>query len=262
MTNSPFEPFVFDDDWKQFMDFSYDGIMIADSEGRIVYVNPASERMGGIRKEDILGRYARDLEAEGVYETSVTVKVFKTQQTSSVMEFKGERQLVTTGIPIFEKGKIKWVYINERDVSELNKVRRDEETARKQAEIYKKELEDLAGQIFLTRNGVVFNSSVMRKIIALLERIAPTDVTVLLEGDSGTGKDVLARWLHYHSQRSDAPFVKIDCGVLSESLLESELFGYEKGAFTGANREGKIGLVEAADGDEGLVLQQTKELDL
>jgi len=254
-------PFLFNDDWKQFMDVSYDGFMISDGEGRIVYLNPASERMDGVRMEDILGRHAGDLKDAGVYETSVTMEVLRTRKPSNVMEFKGDRLLLITGMPIFENRKIKWVVINMRDFTELNNIQRDVEKARRQAELYKRELDDLAGQIFLTKNGVVFNSSIMRKILAMLERIAPTDVTVLLEGESGTGKDVLARWLHYHSQRVDAPFLKIDCGVLSESLLESELFGYEKGAFTGAKKDGKVGLVEAANGGT-LFLDEVGELPL
>lgn len=247
--------------WRTFMEVSYDGVLIADSEGRIVYMNSASERMGGVKREAILGRYARDLEAEGVYETSVTVKVFKTRQVASVMEFKGEKQLVTTGIPIFENGTIKWVYINERDATEINKVKRDGEKALQQVELYKKELKELANKSFFDADGAIFNSAAMRKIISVLERVAGTDVTVLLEGESGTGKNVLARWIHYHSPRAEMPLVTIDCGALPESLLESELFGYQKGAFTGANKEGKMGLVEAAHGGT-LILDEIGELPL
>ena len=74
----------------------------------------------------------------------------------------------------------------------------------------------------------------MREVYGILERIAPTDVTVLLEGETGTGKELAARAIHAHSRRADSPFVVFDCGAVAPNLIESELFGHEKGAFTDA----------------------------
>ncbi|MGB9691863.1 MAG: sigma-54-dependent transcriptional regulator [Candidatus Sumerlaeaceae bacterium] len=94
---------------------------------------------------------------------------------------------------------------------------------------------------------LVGESAPMCELRALIAKIAPTDAAVLLRGESGTGKELVARAIHRHSRRADAPFVAINCASIPETLLESELFGYEKGAFTGADRP-KMGLVEVANG--------------
>lgn len=250
----------FNSEWIKFLEVSYDGIIIADGEGHIVYMNPASERLEEVSKDYIIGKYARDLEEEGVYEVSVTVRVLQTKKAVTVMQYKGNKQLVITGIPIFEQDKIKWVLINERDVTELNKAKRDNEIVERLANKYKRELDKLKKE---TDDKFIFvsNSKSMQKIKALLDRIIPTDMTILLEGESGVGKDVLANWIHENSNRGTRQFVKIDCSSLPENLLESELFGYEKGAFTGASREGKKGLVEVADGGT-LFLDEIGELPL
>ena len=234
------------DEWRQFIEMSYDGIIIANHQGRIVYMNPASERLEEVSKEYILGKHAGNLVKEGIYERSVTVKVFETQDTYSITQYKGGKLLVITGTPLFENGKIKWVYINERDVTELNKIKTTNEKVLKEAAYYKKQLEKLQTSYSKTWD-LIAESSSMKRVMDILQRVAPSDVTILLEGESGTGKDIHANWIHKNSLRNQKAFVKIDCGSLPKTLLESELFGYEKGAFTGANKEGKKGLAEMAD---------------
>ena len=251
-------PDFFDSDWVKFFEVSHDGIIIADGEGRIVYMNPASERLEEVSKEHVLGRYAGDLEAEGIYEVSVTVMVLRDRKPVTVMQYLGGKRLVITGIPIFEKDRIKWVYINERDVTELMEVKEDSARANKRAERYRRRLESI------TRNGgpegeIIAASPAMLKVMNLMMRVALADVTVLLEGESGVGKGMLAGVLHANSDRKERPFVKIDCGALPETLLESELFGYVGGAFTGANAGGKRGLVESAEGGT-LFLDEIGEL--
>lgn len=115
-----------------------------------------------------------------------------------------------------------------------------------------------------TENGQpidpVIESAVMKQILAQAERVAPIDTTILITGESGTGKDVLARWIHDQSPRRDVPLISINCGALPESLFESEFFGHEKGSFTGATGQ-KIGLIEAGDGGT-LFLDEIGEMPL
>jgi len=105
---------------------------------------------------------------------------------------------------------------------------------------------------------IIGNSSKMKSLYSIIAKVAPTDATVLIRGENGTGKDLVARALHYNSTRSNKPFIKIDCTALPEGLLESELFGYKKGAFTGADSD-KLGRVESADGGT-LFLDEISEL--
>ena len=164
------------DEWIKFFEVSYDGIIIADGEGRIVYINPASERLEEVDKDYIVGRLARDLEEEGIYEVSVTVKTLRERKPVSLMQYKGGKQLVITGIPIFEDEEIKWVYINERDVTELNKIKRDSEEVKAIAEKYKRQLEELQVREE-AKSEMIAGSKAMEKTAALLERIAPTDTS-------------------------------------------------------------------------------------
>src|SRR6202035_5807912 len=108
-----------------------------------------------------------------------------------------------------------------------------------------RELREALGQRYRFEN-IIGNSAPMQEIFATIMRVAPTRATVLLAGESGVGKDMIARAIHHHSPRRDKPFVKINCTALPENLMESELFGYEKGAFTGANTT-KPGKFEQAD---------------
>ena len=240
----------FNEDWINFFEVSYDGIIVADKNGRIVYMNPAAEKLEEVNKSQIVGKLASDLEKEGIYEKSVTVMVLKEKRAVSVKQCKGDKQLIITGVPLFEDNAIKWIYINERDATELNKIKQEIERYKKQLNVLK-----------ANSNEYISESPIMKKTLSLLERIAPTDISVLISGESGVGKDVCAKWIHNHSMRKGKPFMKIDRGALSETLLESELFGYEGGAFTGASNKGKKGLAEVADGGT-LFLDEIGELPI
>src|SRR5690606_3620272 len=120
------------------------------------------------------------------------------------------------------------------------------EAAKSLVRAYQQELDLLRQRQGST--GLIFRSAVMEQLVATARRVAEVDCTALILGETGVGKEVLARFLHEQSPRSSGPFVAVNCGAIPESLIESELFGYAGGAFTGARREGKIGLIEAANG--------------
>lgn len=166
-------PTLFSEDWKSFLEMSYDGIVIANHEGRIVYMNPAAERLEEVKKEEILGRMAKELEEEGIYRVSVTVKVFQSGKKETCMDIKGGRQLLLTGIPVFEGDAIKWVYVNERDITELMKMREDEKHMREQVKHYKEELDRITAS---EKQGLVIaKSPKMKQNMELLKRLAPTE---------------------------------------------------------------------------------------
>lgn len=253
---------LFKEDWTDFLELSNDGVIVADGEGRIIYMNSAAERLEKTGKDSIIGKYAKQLQEEGIYQNSVSVKVLESHKPETVIDIKNNRNLVITGTPIFkEDGKsIKWIFINERDISKLEMMKRELIGERSKMEFYKKELERMQRNAE-EREELQTGSPKMKQIMELLTRLAPTEVSVLIEGESGSGKDVHAAWIHKHSHRSEKPYIKIDCGALSENLLESELFGYVRGAFTGARKEGKSGLVEEADGGT-LFLDEIGEMPL
>src|SRR5262249_16846604 len=109
-------------------------------------------------------------------------------------------------------------------------------------------------------DNIIGRSDVLTEIFKLIEKIAGTNSSVLIQGESGTGKELIARAIHYNSHRADGPFIAINCGALPENLLESELFGYVKGAFTGATAN-KAGLLKAAH-DGSLFLDEVSEMPL
>ena len=134
----------FNEDWINFFEVSYDGIIVADKNGRIVYMNPAAEKLEEVNKSQIIGKLASDLEKEGIYEKSVTVMVLKEKRAVSVKQCKGDKQLIITGVPLFEDNAIKWIYINERDATELNKIKQEIDSEEKKV----KDLKQLGYNIY------------------------------------------------------------------------------------------------------------------
>jgi len=241
-------------------DSSEDGLYIADGNATTVRVNSAYERITGLSRENLIGKTLNTLVADGIFDHSVTLAVLQSQKQCSMLQnIKSGKQIMVTGTPIFnDAGEIALIVTNVRDITELNYLRAELEDSRQLSSRYYQsilEQEDL-GQML--RNMVV-KSKEMVHVIHRSVKVAGSDISVLLSGESGTGKTMLARTIHQMSERRDHPFVKINCGAIPESLVESELFGYEKGAFTGARDEGKAGLIEAAHGGT-LFLDEIGEL--
>lgn len=221
---------------------SYDGILITDVEGKIIKVNRAHERITGVKAEEIQGLTMQDLVKRGIYSRSVVDEVLSKGESVTF----SQNQLLITGNPVRNKsGEIFRIVINIRDMTELNQLKEELEASRELSERYQSELAQLRGKL-LRQEGLVFNSPKMQDLLEVALRIARVDSTVLIYGESGVGKEVIAKLIHKNSKRSEGPFIPVNCATIPENLLESELFGYERGAFTGANREGKPGLFELA----------------
>ena len=227
---------------------SYDGIHILNSQGETLYINKACERIEGITYEDAIKVNIRDLVKQGIYSESVTLKVLETNAAATIIQkVKNGNTVLATGTPIYKDGKIDKIVVNSRDVTELNFLRQALSEKEMLTEKYQEELRLLRLES-LKDSDFVVRSPKMQQIHQLATIVAKVDSTVLISGESGVGKGVISKYIHNKSARREGPFIKIDCSAIPESLFESEVFGYEKGAFTGAEKSGKIGLLELANG--------------
>jgi transcriptional regulator with PAS, ATPase and Fis domain len=169
------------------------------------------------------------------------------------------KNIMATGTPIFDKnGKISKVVINSRDISEIYHLR---EELSKFRELEKQYFRQAMNSIDGGESETIVSAPRMVEIYSLAKKIADFNTSVLITGESGCGKDVLAGYIHEHGKRKEKRMVAVNCGAIPESLLESELFGYDEGAFTGAVKGGKSGLIEAADGGT-LFLDEIGEMSL
>ncbi|MCJ2165054.1 MULTISPECIES: sigma 54-interacting transcriptional regulator [unclassified Pseudodesulfovibrio] len=230
---------------------SSDGIWLTDGKGVVLNVNNASESLNSISAVDVVGKHVKDLVRDGIIDRSATLEVLKKKRRVSILQHvtKTGRQLIVTGTPTFdEKGRIRLIVLNERDITDLNEMRTTLAQTRKAKEKAEAELTGMS-LMELKKGYVVAESPAMRKAMATAQKLAQFETSeILLMGDSGTGKGLLAKFIHDSSPRRGKPFIQVNCATLPETLFEAELFGYEKGAFTGASEQGKSGLFELAAG--------------
>jgi PAS domain S-box-containing protein len=247
---------------QEIIESSYDGIWITDNEGNTLHINSAYERISGLKKEDVLGRKMQELVDEGYFSDSVTMDVLKKKERVSMMHEirKTGKRVLITGNPVFdENGEVERVVVNVRDMSELIELKQTLEDKEKQAARYQNELAQLRSRRI--DDDIVVESSQMRHIYDLASWVGQVDSTVLILGESGVGKEVVAQIIVRSSERRDESFIKVNCGAIPDNLLESELFGYEKGSFTGADKKGKPGMFELAHKGT-LLLDEVAEIPL
>jgi len=249
------------EEFNAILDASNDGIHITDGKGVTLRFNKSCERIDGVKADYVIGKHMEELVAEGIYSESVALAVIKEKKQISMLQQVNGKEVIGTGTPIFKNGELYRIVINSRDITELRDLKRSLEEAKLINKKYQQELDIISSKDKAKNNNIIYNSEKMDKIIDLALRVAKVDSTVLIEGESGVGKGVLSYFLHNNSLRYNKPFIKINCGAIPENLLESELFGYEKGSFTGANKEGKVGLIQLADKGT-LFLDEIGELPL
>lgn len=226
---------------------STDGILAVDEQSRITILNPVAEDVFHLRAEDVLGRNVGDV----IPNTRLPSIVACGNAEIGEIQKIGNRVIATKRVPIKLSGKVVGAIANFQDVTQLQ---RYEQHVRQK--LYAKGL-----VAKFTLEQVIGSSAVMTDIKKRAIQYAGTDSTVLITGESGTGKELLAQSIHNLGQRSSGPFVAVNCAALPENLLESELFGYEEGAFTGAKKGGKAGLCELAHGGT-LFLDEVGEMPL
>ncbi|WP_273377456.1 sigma-54 interaction domain-containing protein [Symbiobacterium thermophilum] len=220
-----------------------EGVLAVAPDGRIRLVNGAMAQLLGTPRARLLDRRPADLEDGDTWVPPVLRRCLETGERQAMVLERAGRRLALTAVPLPEG----WVLATARDITELDRLERQVERMTQERERYRHELAGLrAGQA--GHAEVVGSSLAMQRVMDLIRRVAPVDSTILLLGESGVGKGVLAAEIHRLSPRRSGPFVRIDCAALPGSLLESELFGYSPGSFTGARREGKPGLIEQAHG--------------
>lgn len=227
---------------------SYDGILVTDNNAMVVMVNDAYFRITGLNKADVVGKNFREI-AKTLPEKKrfACMDVLETKKpvTYTHPDLVENRIVMVTSSPIFDElGNIRLVITNCRDMTEMVQLREKLEKAQEMEELYYKHLDDLNQ----ADTGPVAVNTIMKELFDSAQKVSSVDVTVLITGESGVGKEVVARYIHDNSPRKDAPFVAVNCGAIPEQLLESEFFGYVGGAFTGASKAGKKGLFETANG--------------
>ncbi|MBP1759322.1 MAG: domain S-box [Firmicutes bacterium] len=223
---------------------SSDGLLVTDAEGIVLRFNATFEKMSLCNAQDLIGKGIQEIQ-EVTYVHSLVEQVPQRRQPVTIIENKNNRSMLVTGTPVFdEEGNLLRVVINLRDMNSLDQLRQELIDTKRLSDKYHQELSELRSR--QDTGGMIGNGPEMERIFELVRRVAKVDSTVLIYGESGVGKEGIAKLLHTQSNRADGPFIKVNCGAIPENLLESELFGYESGAFTGARREGKMGMFELA----------------
>lgn len=229
------------------IEHSFDGIYITDGDGNTIMVNRAYEQITGLKKQEVLGRNMKSLVKNGVISVSGSLKAIQENRVVTLQqEFKTGKKAVITSSPIYdEKEKICMVVTNVRDLTEIYQLKERVVEQKQEEERLRQNLLHVQNQM-MEKDMILQDENALR-VLFMADKVAPLDATVILLGETGVGKEVFAKYIFQKSARKDQNFIKVNCGAIPENLLESELFGYEKGAFTGASRNGKIGLFELAD---------------
>ena len=225
------------------LDSVYNGVLITDERSIVRYINPEYTRITGVTKEQIIGRQLSDVRPGAILPQVVR----NGKPMGGVYRREGDVEYVVDMAPIFVNGQLAGGISIVKDITEVRRLSKEIAQHEKRA-IRLKSMVEHAFRAKYRFDDVVGSSPLIARAIDFARKIAAGDTDVLISGDSGTGKEVFAQAIHNASKRAQGPFVAVNCASLTPTLLESELFGYEDGAFTGARKGGKSGMFEVADG--------------
>lgn len=227
------------------LDSIHDGLYITDGRAVTILINRAYQRISGLRPEDVLGKDMWRIVSNGLINRSGSLLALKAKTPITIEQtFRTGTKALITSTPHFdESGRISMVVTVVRDITELHLLQEkyhDIENRRRSEKDFLRRSHQFSSQLIAEDPNT-------RTVLARAHRVAALNTTVLLLGETGVGKELFARYIYEHSDRADQSFIGINCGAIPPTLIESELFGYEGGSFTGANREGKMGVFESAD---------------
>jgi transcriptional regulator with PAS, ATPase and Fis domain len=237
-----------------------DDIMVTNLEGVILKASKMTGQIYEVETTELIGKSVYELEKKGLFTPIATPMVIKERKKITFVQTTSKgKKLLVTGIPVFDsQGELARIVSYSHDVTELMNLKEYLQVMEEDMERVKSELHMLRDK-HTYAEGIIAHSSEMQKVLDISSRAAEVDANVLLLGESGVGKSHLAKFIHHRSQHSKGPFIEVNCGAIPETLFEAEFFGYEAGAFTGANRQGKVGLAELAEGGT-LFLDEIGEL--
>ena len=245
------------------LESSFDGIFITNGQAAVpIWVNHSYEVISGLSARDVLGIPMDELVRRGLISNSATLQALEIGHSYTANQsFVTGKQALVTSTPIYdENDQVCLVVTNVRDISELVSLQETLDQQRRLSSRYQQEIEVIRNQL-LGSSQMVAEDPATLNLLRIVGRAAQLDTVILIQGETGAGKERIASYIHQHSPRARKNFIRVNCGAIPESLAESELFGYERGAFTGANREGKAGLFEVAN--EGTIfLDEVGELSL
>lgn len=242
------------------LDSIHDGIWVIDANGTTLRINKALERIAGLSAEDVIGKHVTEPMHHGRFETCVTLRALTEKRVVTMFDdYANGKRCLNTSTPIFDdKGRVWRVIASIRDMTEFEELKHKLTELEIEAEAYKARLQNLESD---EDSRFVGHSAQLRRLRQDMAKAARTGVITLIQGETGTGKTLAAKAIHDQSARRNNPFVAVNCGAIPSTLVESELFGYEKGAFTGASKGGKLGMFEMADKGT-ILLDEIGELPL
>jgi transcriptional regulator with PAS, ATPase and Fis domain len=243
-------------------DHVFGNIFVCNGDGKIIFVNESTAKTFGLTKEQTLSLNTRDIMGNGIINRSTTLEALEKREAviGSFKSRNGQEYFAISTPLLDEEGNVSLVMTYSQEKSLMTTFFDVIEKEQKRADKYKRAYSYMA-----TRNNdskdIIIKNQTMQQLFDFAQRIAKTDSTVLIVGETGTGKDVMAEFIHNNSFRKSETFIPVNCSAIPAALMESEFFGYEKGAFTGAQKDGKSGLFEVAN--EGtLFLDEIGELSL
>ncbi len=245
---------------KKILDNSHDEIYVTNALGIVIYVNNVCEKHYGVKASEIIGKKSREISEKKYWGPRVSpIAIDKKMSITLEQKTCTGKTLLTTATPVFDsEGNIELIIENSRDVTESEGIKHELDKSVQLLKRYQMEVEVLRRKE-TDIPDFICKSPKMEALLKLVGRIAAVDSTVLLLGESGSGKGHMAKYIHNNSPHKDGPFITVNCASIPSELMEAEMFGYSKGAFTGANIKGNIGLIELAK-DGTLFLDEIGEL--